>query len=142
MFRDADPVRLVNSLLSGRGAPAGAGEQGRPAGLTARAEPAEDSEDPTDRPGGPEPATVTEPHVEPGCTPEEYVLRLLDRNGGCLTQRAVLARLGWSERVGRKLLTSMETGGAIDRHHSPGEKKRIALPGEAPWRHAGGADGD
>lgn len=70
------------------------------------------------------------------------MLRLLDRNGGCLTQRAVLARLGWSERVGRKLLTSMETGGAIDRHHSPGEKKRIALPGEAPWRHAGGADGD
>lgn len=164
-----DIVRLLNGLLSGRAIPTGAGERTGTAGGTDRPGIAEGPDEPSDCPGGieerdgpsdspgaieerdgpsdykgdpVEPATIAEPDVEPGCTPEEYVRRLLDRNGGCLTQRTVIERLGWSERVGRKLLASMEAGGDVDRHRPPRGKKRVALPGAAPWERPDGTGGD
>lgn len=129
--------RIVSAFLPGKGSPR-AVEPGGTEGPVEPAVPPGDGRTGEGQTGRraerSEPATVAEPQVEPGCTPEEYVRRLLDRNGGCLAQQTVLARLGWSEPVGRKLLRSMEADGAIDRHHPPGRRKRVALPGDAPWR--------
>lgn len=78
-----------------------------------------------------EPSVVC-PDVPRGCTPEEFVLKLLDANGGRLSWRPLREELGWSNKAARGILHGMVTDGQIVVDSAPDNRKVAYLPECAP----------
>ena len=65
--------------------------------------------------------------LETGMTPDEYLLRGLERDGGRLRQQEICARTGWSEPTVSRLLTEMEADDQIVRYRL-GRENLVCLP--------------
>lgn len=78
-----------------------------------------------------EPSVVC-PDVPRGCTPEEFVIELLEANGGRLSWRPLREELGWSNKAARGILHGMVTDGQIVVDSAPDNRKVAYLPECAP----------
>lgn len=66
-----------------------------------------------------------------GLIPEGYVFLFLEANGRRVRQQALVGSLNWSDATVSRLLTSLETDGAIERHQL-GRENIICLPDSEP----------
>ena len=71
---------------------------------------------------------VVTPETPAGTTPEEFVIGLLEVNGGALSWQTVCDELGWSDGTSRDILRGMEDDGEIVVHGQKNCKKTVALP--------------
>lgn len=91
--------------------------------------------------GGVENGTATgaeEPHrskvdvyLETGLTPERFIIKKIDANGGSLKQQAIIDITGWSSGAISNLLVEMEDAESIERVWI-GREKMVYLPGTKP----------
>lgn len=80
---------------------------------------------------GADPSVVC-PDVPRGCTPEEFVIELLEANGGRLSWRPLREELGWSNKAARGILHGMVADEKIVVDSAPNKRKVAYLPESAP----------
>lgn len=72
------------------------------------------------------------PTLRKGSTPEEFVHKLLEANGGQLAWQALCEELGWSSQTSRTILNGMESAGQIVVQSEANGRKVAYLPQHAP----------
>lgn len=65
--------------------------------------------------------------VETGLVPEDYVLEVVESNGGRLKQQTVCDTTGWSDGAVSRILSGLEDDGRVDRVRL-GRQKVVFLP--------------
>lgn len=76
---------------------------------------------------GEEVDTKADVYVKTGLFPEEFVLRVVEANGGRIRQQGICSRTGWSDGAVSRILSKMEDAGAITRVRI-GRGKIVCLP--------------